>query len=535
MRKIIVLLSILSINFGLVAQVNIQLGQQAAFGGSNAEDVGQLMKVSDGGYILSGYSTSGVSGNKTTGNYGEYDGWIIKLNPSLSKEWEVNVGGDSYDSRAVVAEGDSGSFYVAMPSLSNVSGNKTSSLIGICDFWVVKLSSSGNILWQKSIGGAGYDAVYSITKTTGGFLLFGSSDSDISTHKTETSRGGSDYWFIKIDSNGNRIWDKTVGSSSAESLFKNPISMDTNGDFVAVGRTMGSISGEKTENNYGFFDIWATKLTADGQLLWEKSLGGNDVENLAVVLAEQSKTTIAVASTSDVSGNRNVPKKGNGDCWLVELDVNGNIVRQKAIGGEQADSPRHIFRDSFGNIVISMASNSSSNLDKTETNRGGMDIWLVSLDENWNILWQKTIGSTTDETPVETIETSSGQYLIIGEFATTVPSGDLNVVTYGNQDFLLLELRTNLSIKEIHQNPNFSVYPNPTNGIAHFRLNEGFPNGEYTLEILDMVGKVIHKENITKAETIYDFNGKASGAYTVRLMHHGKAVATYKIIVDRVY
>src|SRR5262249_42759818 len=104
-------------------------------------------------------------------------------------------------------------------SRSNISGEKTEKRKGINDYWIVKLDSNGEILWDKTIGGNGYDELASLQQTSDdGYILGGSSTSNISGRKTENSRGDYDYWVVKLDSLHNIQWDKTIGGSNPDYL-----------------------------------------------------------------------------------------------------------------------------------------------------------------------------------------------------------------------------------------------------------------------------------------------------------------------------
>ena len=97
-------------------------------------------------------------------------------------------------------------------SESNASGEKSANSKGSYDYWIIKIDANGNKLWDKTIGGGKNDYLRAITKTDdGAFLLTGYSDSNGTGDKTQPSQGGTDYWVVKIDANGNKLWDKTFG------------------------------------------------------------------------------------------------------------------------------------------------------------------------------------------------------------------------------------------------------------------------------------------------------------------------------------
>src|SRR5204862_5024756 len=104
-------------------------------------------------------------------------------------------------------------------SSSGPSGNKTSAWYGQNDYWVLRLDKDGNKLWENTYGAAGDERISKILiLTNGDILLAGYSSSGTNSIKTAPNRGSYDYWLVKIDPNGNKIWDKTYGGSSTDYL-----------------------------------------------------------------------------------------------------------------------------------------------------------------------------------------------------------------------------------------------------------------------------------------------------------------------------
>lgn len=515
----------------LSAQVAIQLGQQSSFGGNNQEAVSKLIPHKNGGYLIVGNSKSGISGNKTTPNYGEDDIWLIKTNAMLAKEWELNYGGFESDLSPSVVSDSAGNIYLASWSYSGISGNKTSPLLGGNDFWLVKLTSSGDLIWQKSIGTDNGDSFSNILEKDGFIYLIGSSFGDTSAYKTEFSKGASDYWIIKLDSAGNRVWDKTIGSSENDFGFLLGSNM-INNQIYLVGRSLGPVSGDKTEPSIGVWDTWVVKLDDSGNILWDRTLGGTSFENYAVSWPNANSLIVAVTSMSGVSGNRTVPLKGDQDCWLVELNENGDLIRQISIGGNGTELVNSIYKDSYGHYILVMTSNSGISGDKSESSRGGTDTWIVGLDENWNIVWQKTIGGSGNEEPRGIYEVSPGRYLVYGYCFNHSNPQDINVTHYGMSDYLVFELFTTVSIEESSSFPGIEIFPNPSSGLVNIRTSQA---GTYRLQVINTSGQLLHDTRFSETVYQYDFSGLASGMYVIKLQTPDGKTASYKVIVDRDY
>nr|MBK9653886.1 hypothetical protein [Bacteroidota bacterium] len=220
-----------------------------------------LPPTADGGYVLGGYSSSNISGDKTEDSKGYNDYWVVKIDSLGAIVWQNSIGGNSGDYLYSIASSLDGGHVLGGWSGSNISGDKTENCNGSVDYWVVKIDSLGAIVWQNTIGGDESDELLSITPSPdGGYVLGGWSYSNISGDKTENSNGSYDYWVVKIDSIGAIVWQNTIGGSSDEYLYS--ITPTPDGGYVLGGLSRSNISGDKTENRNGGYDYWIVKMTA---------------------------------------------------------------------------------------------------------------------------------------------------------------------------------------------------------------------------------------------------------------------------------
>ena len=186
---------------------------------------------------------------------------------------QKDIGGSAYDELHGVYVTRDGGLIAGGISYSNKSGDKTQNIRGNSDYWVVKMDKTGKIQWDKTIGGNGSDNLKSVIQTSdGGYALVGESDSYISVEKSEDSRGGFDYWLVKLDSLGNIQWDKTIGGGATE-LIDNLV-QTSDGGFILAGSSDSYASGEKSEFSRGSLDMWVVKLNKYGTKIWDKTIGG---------------------------------------------------------------------------------------------------------------------------------------------------------------------------------------------------------------------------------------------------------------------
>ena len=146
------------------------------------------------------------------------------------------------------------------------------------DYWIVKIDNQGNKLWDKTLGGNYLQILWAAILTPdGSYLLAGSSMSDASGDKSENSKGFWDYWVVKIDAGGNKVWDKTLGGNRSESAFSGLTRLTEVIFWVAVLILMLPETKVKIAKA---LDYWVVKFDADGNKVWDKTIGGTDIDNL---------------------------------------------------------------------------------------------------------------------------------------------------------------------------------------------------------------------------------------------------------------
>jgi hypothetical protein len=353
---------------------------QRSFGGTGDEWLYALQKTPDDGYIIGGTSDSGVSGNKTSVNYGGNDYWVIKLDADGNKEWEDAFGGSGSDVLNAILPTSDGGYLLGGNSASGVSGNKTSTNWGSSDYWVVKLDASGHKVWEASFGSSRADELHSLCETPDGYLLGGWADSAISGNKTEAGFGNDDFWLVKLDREGNKTWERMFGGSSADWLYT--IQPTTDGGYLLGGWSDSPAAGIKGSENFGAWDYWVVKLDANFNLVWDRSFGGNDADYLwSVRPLSTGGYVLGGSSQSYPSGNKTSPNYasqwGTGpDYWVVKLDANGDKVWENSFGGDNGDSLFTLQVTGSGYLLGgSSASGVSGN--KTTPNLGAYDCWML--------------------------------------------------------------------------------------------------------------------------------------------------------------
>ncbi len=413
---------------------------QNTIGGSSS-DVLTICQTSDGGYIVGGSSEGAASGDKTVPGYGNSDYWIIKLDSSSNILWQESFGGESIDNLTDLNQTSDGGFILGGSSLSDSSGNKYLANVGSFDYWIVKLDSLGNQQWQSNIGGSGNDQLRSIEQTTDkGYILGGFSNSPISGDKTEANfLGSDDYWIVKLDSNGIIQWQNDIAGNNQDWLSR--VIQTNDGGYLAGGASYSGISGDKTEVNIaGSQDFWIIKFDSIGNIEWQNTIGGSSAD----YLDNLCKTTdggfiLCGGSSSGISADKTEINIGGSDIWVIKLDSIGNFEWQNTIGGNLNDEAYSISQTEDEGYILGGISSSGISGDKSEANYGFADYWIIKLDNIGNILWQKTLGGWSDDACYSLRETNGSGY-IVGGWSNSPASGNKNEDNVGSTDFWIVKL-----------------------------------------------------------------------------------------------
>lgn len=371
--------------------------------------------------------------------------WIV-FSQAPDIAWQKLIGGSNNEIGSFVFISQDNNIFIGSRSDSNTSGDKTQNARGGVDYWLVKTTSTGTVLWDITMGAGplqfgtdNNDIMDSVYETTDGKILAGgSSNASISGEKTEVSRGDYDYWILKLDDSGAILWDKTIGGNSFDALVD---FFETNdGNYMAAGGTFSSISGEKTDPSRGGYDIWILKLDTIGNIIWQKTIGGSygDTPDKIIQTADGG-FMIAGTSSSNISGEKTENSYGLRDYWVIKLDSNGTIQWQKTIGGSGDDFCETIIETNDGGYLVGGHTDSNISGVKTENSRGGKDFWVIKLDVTGTIQWQKTLGGSSDDSLFAITQCLDSGYILTGSTLSGI-SGDKTEAIKGDYDAWVVKL-----------------------------------------------------------------------------------------------
>jgi hypothetical protein len=261
---------------------------------------------------------------------------------------------------------------------------------GATDCWIVKLNVSGVIEWQRMYGGTGSETAESIQQTSdNGYIFVGKTNSN--NGDVNLNKGGRDIWVVKLKTNGELDWQRVIGGSGDEEA--DAVLETIDGGFLIVGYT-DSADGDVTNNNGGL-DMWVIKLNKTGIIEWEETYGGSNPEYAHSICSVEDGGFIIAGETwsnnGDVIGNN-----GDTDVWVIKIDSIGNLKWQNAIGGSGADVAWKIHATNDGDYLL-IGTTGSNNTGDVFGSHGLFECWLVKLDEMGDIVWQKTLGGSDND------------------------------------------------------------------------------------------------------------------------------------------
>jgi IPT/TIG domain len=394
-----------------------------------------------GGSSFSGLSDDKTAGNKGQCDvaFCTNDYWIVKLDADGNKVWDKTLGGDQTDFLAVVLQTGDGGYLLGGYSNSGISGDKTADSRGSYDFWVVKLNAAGDKEWDKTLGSNGAEEFTALQQTRdGGYILGGSSPSRRNEDKTENSKGRHDYWVVKLDATGQKEWDRVYGGSEDDKLTA--LQQTHDGGYILGGFASSNRSGDKSEDIRGTFDYWVVKIDAAGNKQWDKTVGGDKTDILAaVVQTGEGGYLLGGYSASNAKGDKSKANKGNNDYWVIKLDEAGNKQWDKTLGGSEQDILTALQSTPDGGYILGGYSASGAGNNKTQPNQGLADQWVVRLDSAGTQLWDRTFGGSAFDGLAAVRPTVDGGY-ILGGSSESNPSGDKTEAGRGRTDYWVVKI-----------------------------------------------------------------------------------------------
>lgn len=409
------------------------------YGGIRSDDMYVIIQTIDGGYLLGGDSDSPAGGDKSEDCRGLSDYWIIKTDAYGNKQWDRRFGGNSSDEMYTVLQTADKGYLLGGWSVSNENGDQTQTSRGGRDYWIVKVDVNGNKLWDKRFGGPADDEMRAMAQTSdGGFILAGESRSGVGGEKTQVNNGAYDVWVVKTDLNGNLQWDACYGGSDDDRL--NAVQQTTDGGYLFGAWTNSPLGFDVSEVGKGLTDMWLIKADASGQKMWDHRFGGSDNEYLyALDQTHDGGFILGGYTRSPVGGDVSEVGQGAYDFWLLKTDGMGTKLWDKRYGGLMDEKGKSIYETSDGGFMMGGWSQSNAGGDKSQDTKGITDYWVVRVDVEGRKFWDMDLGANLDERLHAVPQTADGGF-IIGGHSNSGLNGDKSQSNEGLSDYWMVKL-----------------------------------------------------------------------------------------------
>lgn len=425
---------------------------------------------------------------------GDWDIFVQKLDENGNFLWAKSMGGLGRETSQSIEVDAQGNVYTTGQFEETVDFDPNEDTLSYTateqDIFIQKLDSDGNLIWAKTMGGPDDDLAFSIAVdeqrnvyTTGWFEETVDFDPNAGVSNL-TAVGNRDIYIQKLDADGNLLWAKSIGGSSANE-FGRSIAVDASGNVYTAGLFEGTVdfdpnAGVTNLVSEGSSDIFFLKLDASGNLIWAKRIGGSGID-------------VANFLSLDASGNVYLTGQFQG---MVDFDPNAG----------------------------------TSNLTAT----GSRDIYVLKLDSTGNLLWANSMNGTNEAAGRCVLVGKNGSIYLTGVFEGTVNFdlgvGTLELSSEGNNDIFVLKFNggDNVAIDNF-QKENIRLYPNPSNGLVQIE----FPSGIFRAEInvFDQLGKVVSQHALTHSQQELDLSHLSTGMYSINLSLNSGEVFYGKLVI----
>ena len=390
----------------------IDIEWMKSFGGSSSESLTRVLQTKDGNYLLAG-QTNSTDGDIISNN-GESDIWLLKLDTFGEVVWSKTYGGSKAEGLTDIKENEDGIFHITGYSLS-IDGDAVGNNIETMDAWILKLDSDGEIIYSKFYGASSADYPYSIVSTNDGGSAFAGMTYSSDIQGSNSLVG---LWVTKLDSVGNELWSRKYGGSLIEAAYSMKSTSD-NG-FIITGISLSNDGLMK--GNYGAYDILTLKLDSDGKVEWVSNNGSwqddsgydvNETKDLGFIV-----TGYAGANGIDVTKGR-----GWKEGLTIKFDKDGNKEWSNTYSTVDADYLYGVNQLENGSYLTSGYTYSVS---KQDTNIKYYKSFINKIDENGEHEWVKSIDDKLQTTINSQFITTDGEYIFGG-----------NMINYSSDSTLL--------------------------------------------------------------------------------------------------
>lgn len=439
-------------------------------------------------------------------NNGDEDIWVLKLNPQGDTLWSKVLGGSLTERSGKIVALPDGGCVLTGRTFSN-DGDFTGAQFGsLNDALVIRLDANGNVVWNKRFGGSQDDLLYAIVPNGTGYIAVGetgSVDGDLDTSLAGYVCG----WILSLDSNGNPLWSvKTNGIINNEDYIQSfwNVAKATDGSgWYAIG-----VTGDFADPNSD--DILFTKFDNNGNLVNKTTFGSDNGDGIGGIATLPNGNLIMAGRASATTGGQTY-LGGAADAWLVTVNtLTGEPVSEKLIGGTDWESFYDVKTNAAGE-VFALGFTRSTNNFASATAFGLMDTWLVKLSAQLDTLYTSRLGGSDNDVGMALCKNASALYAV----GRTNSTNGMVVGNNGGRDVWVIRYEYAESPVSVNETiaEKLSVYPNPTNGIVNITCGKNLIKEVALYNTTGQQVAIIKEQptNLTQLNTV----NLAQGVYTL--------------------
>ena len=303
---------------------------------------------------------------------GKQDFYLIKLDENGKNLWERTYGGSGDDYPVSAQQTQDGGFIVAGMTMSFGSGG--------WDVYIVRTDANGNMIWQRTFGGKNDDGASFVHQADDGYLVVG--------YTKSFGAGGEDFYILKLDKDGNKVWEKTYGGNDSDRARSAVSARD--GGYLVVGSTKSFGAGG--------MDGLVMKLDRNGNKVWEKTFGASNEDLFHLIKHTSDGGYVIVGYTKSFGA-------GGSDFYIVKLYENGDREWERFYGKDRDDMAWSVEQTHDGGYIVA---------GWTKSFGVSMGVLVLKLDASGNKLWEKIYGGDRDDLAYSVQQTRDGGYILAG-------------------------------------------------------------------------------------------------------------------------
>ncbi|WP_284464626.1 T9SS type A sorting domain-containing protein [Chryseobacterium sp.] len=481
---------------------------------STQDFLSQVITTIDQQYLITGSSIQSKKLSTESKQNNGYDFHLVKLNQQGEEVWEKYFSGQNHDFLSAAVNTQDGGFLLSGTSYSGKGFDKKEDSKGGSDFWLIRINEFGDELWQKTIGGASDEEARSVIQSTDlGFFVAGN------VHNAAKGYGSKDVLIIRLDKDGKELSQLILGGKGLDEVEKMIPTKD--GGALLGMYSRSDAGGSKKTENYGEGDYWIIKLNKDGKVEWEKNYGGKGDDHVRTMALTSTGYLIGGESRSERSGSKTVGLEEGTDLWLISLNERGEELWQKSYN--------------FGNRDILMGTNVLHSADDKSSKGillGGYTqaegriqtddetFWILYLDQEGNEKWRKYVKGESrkkEERLADIKLNRDGSIVLAGTSADELGKENWKIVKLGDKQ-----------LDQLIERQDIKIYPNPVSDYAYVEI--GFDFKDADIMLYDMGGRLLQslktKNKVTKINT----QNLIQGAYLVTIKTDNNKAANAKLI-----